>query len=36
MADSFLYISGPERLGLLVGADQSVDAAFEAILVPTT
>ena len=33
-ADSFFYISGPERLGLLVGAGQNVDVASETVLVP--
>lgn len=35
MADRSFYITGFEKLGLLVGADQSVDVAFEAVLVPT-
>lgn len=33
--DVFFYITGPERLVLLVGADQSVDVAFGTVLVPT-
>lgn len=31
----FFYITGPETLVLLVGADQSVDVAFATVLVPT-
>lgn len=34
MADSFFYDTGPERLGLFVRADQSVDVAFEVVLFP--